>query len=203
MLIAHGIIYAACMATMLFIGVERSRELMWVWALVSISHFVADYLKRYITWKPFSVDQIIHCLFLITAWRIWGRYIQIKDFEEYDFPYFPGSGLAALLGVLLILRPIGLLIEKGDIWDFGDKTSDASRMIGYLERIVVFFLLIRGQYAAIGFVITAKSVARFPEIGKDGEGRLQAEYYFIGTMLSMVFVFMIALVLGLLAPPEV
>jgi hypothetical protein len=65
-------------------------------------------------------------------------------------------------------------------------------------------LLIFGEYGAIGFVISAKSIIRFPEINKQDEGDKKlpdkkAEYYLIGTLLSMVSTFLVATLLGLIS----
>lgn len=54
-----------------------------------------------------------------------------------------------------------------------------------LERVIVLLLLSAGQYAAIGFVLTAKSVARYNRISEDARF---AEYYLLGTLLSTAMV---------------
>jgi hypothetical protein len=67
-------------------------------------------------------------------------------------------------------------------------TSDADmdyrrgRVIGVLERLVVFVLVLHGQYTALAFVITAKSMARFKSL----DDREFAEYFLLGTLLSVV-----------------
>lgn len=60
------------------------------------------------------------------------------------------------------------------------KELNAGRIIGILERIIIFFFIIIGQYAAVGFVIAAKGVVRYKEL----ENRNFAEYFLIGTLLS-------------------
>ena len=50
------------------------------------------------------------------------------------------------------------------------------------------------QFSAMAFVLTAKSVARFKEIEQD---KNKAEYYLIGTLLSVVSAFAITVLLGL------
>jgi len=134
----------------------------------------------------------------------------------------------------LILKPVGILIEQGDIWDFNkaknregplgstdarlgqqhsrggtvlggggykstpdEAQKGAGKMIGYLERIIVFFLLINGQYGAIAFVIAAKSVMRFPEIRESDDASSLAEFYIIGTLLSIASVLVVTFLLGL------
>ena len=57
------------------------------------------------------------------------------------------------------------------------------RVIGMLERVLLFLILVQGEWAAVGFVIAAKSVVRFPELSK----RAFAEYYLLGTLASFLF----------------
>jgi hypothetical protein len=59
----------------------------------------------------------------------------------------------------------------------------AGRLIGILERMLIVILLIVGQYTAIGLVFAAKSLTRFDKISKDSKF---AEYYLIGTLLSIL-----------------
>lgn len=56
----------------------------------------------------------------------------------------------------------------------------------------MLFLISLGQYAAAGFVLTAKSIARYERISKDTEF---AEYYLLGTLLSAAIVLITAIVL--------
>lgn len=59
----------------------------------------------------------------------------------------------------------------------------AGMAIGYLERLLVFVFILAGQWAAIGFLVTAKSVFRFSDL-KMGQDRKLTEYILIGTLLS-------------------
>ncbi len=56
------------------------------------------------------------------------------------------------------------------------------RIIGNVERLIVLTLVCLGQFGAIGLVVAAKSLARFPLLS---ESRDFAEYYLIGTLMSM------------------
>jgi len=56
------------------------------------------------------------------------------------------------------------------------------RWIGILERVIVFALILMGQYGVLGFVLTAKTMARFKSLDK----RPFAEYFILGTLLSVV-----------------
>lgn len=207
-LVAHGMIYAACMASVLFIGVAYSRDLLWIFLAASILHLTVDLFKC--KWfiehkKIFSLDQLVHLAFLSLIWFIWGNGLVARGFVEYQLTHLPKSLLLIVLGLLYIWQPVGLLIKNGDIWDLSktEEKSDgtqkgAGQMIGYLERTIVFFLLLYAQYSAISFVIAAKSVIRFPEISQSSQKRALAEYYLIGTLLSMTSVFVVAVLLGLI-----
>ena len=95
---------------------------------------------------------------------------------------------AGLLGVLLSLNEANLLVRYV-IENFvrrpgepGKAEYDRGRLIGLLERLLFFFFVLQGQYSTLGFVLAAKGIARFKEL----ENRDFAEYFLIGTMLSIV-----------------
>lgn len=54
------------------------------------------------------------------------------------------------------------------------------RVIGLLERALLYFFVLQGQYGAIGFVLAAKAFTRFKAL----DDRPFAEYVLIGTLLS-------------------
>jgi len=55
------------------------------------------------------------------------------------------------------------------------------RIIGLLERTLLYFLVIFGYYAGIAVVVAVKSIARYREF----RNRNFAEYFLIGTLLSI------------------
>lgn len=60
------------------------------------------------------------------------------------------------------------------------------RLIGPLERILVFVLTLAGAYTLIAAVFAAKGIVRFPEISADGKSGNRAEYFLIGSLVSWV-----------------
>jgi len=77
-------------------------------------------------------------------------------------------------------------------------SPDAGRRIGELERILIYIFVVSGQWSAVGFLVTAKSILRFPEI-KDTDGKLDAdqtaayaEYVIIGTLSSFLVAIAVA-----------
>jgi len=68
-----------------------------------------------------------------------------------------------------------------------DRTAGAvdiarGRTVGALERALALTLVLLGQYAAVGWIIAAKSLARFKAL----EDREFAEYFLIGTLASLL-----------------
>lgn len=60
------------------------------------------------------------------------------------------------------------------------EEAKIGRWIGILEREIILILGLMGQYGAIGFVLTAKSLARFNQLNDQSF----AEKYLVGTLLS-------------------
>jgi hypothetical protein len=75
-----------------------------------------------------------------------------------------------------------------------DKTTGlkAGKWIGYLERILVTFIL-TGNIEGVGFLLAAKSIFRFGELSKASEIK-PTVYILIGTLAS----FSIAIIVGLI-----
>ena len=92
------------------------------------------------------------------------------------------------LFVLFKLFPVIKEKENGEL----DKSEyNAGRIIGMLERILIFFLVLSGQFTAIGLVIVAKGFTRFKEL----DDRYFAEYVLVGTFLSSLFSIAIAVII--------
>jgi hypothetical protein len=97
--------------------------------------------------------------------------------------------LAVILGWTLIVvngpaawRLIGRLLPSEPGMKVGEV--DPERMgatIGVLERLLVVVLVPAGGPAAVGFVVAAKTLARFKELNK----KHFAERYLLGTMASV------------------
>ena len=60
---------------------------------------------------------------------------------------------------------------------------EGGKLIGQLERFLIYLFVIAGYTEGVGFLVAAKSVFRFGEL-TDHTNRLEAEYITIGTMMS-------------------
>jgi hypothetical protein len=107
---------------------------------------------------------------------------------------FNGKGGTAVVRLILDSFPnlSGQLREdRADAYAMG-------LMIGILERFILFLMVLLGYWSALGFVIAAKSIARFKELDEKGF----ADYYLIGTLASVLVALLsgvtVNLLLGLL-----
>ena len=128
----------------------------------------------------FALDQVLHvsiisCLVLLGA--------------KNGSTYLPLDTLNLIFYVLLVGKPsnIAFKILFAKYQPTSKKKMDtitgAGSMIGFLERLVIGACLIYGQFASIGLVFTAKSIARYNKISEDPAF---AEYYLIGSLFSIL-----------------
>jgi Protein of unknown function (DUF3307) len=167
---------------------------------------------------PFMIDQALHLVSLIalTLWmpNLWaqglwapGAVVTGDDggilgtglwSEETPLPVNHLPALMVLLtGLILSTRAggfaVGLLMEpfaphlgKGDA---GKSLPGAGRVIGHLERGLIFALVLFGQAQGVGLLIAAKSILRFGAVKDD---RRLSEYVIIGTLASFGWALIVA-----------
>ncbi len=164
--------------------------------LIDVAKLVYQHERNKRTW--FFADQILHIIVLVAVvWYLDKPGVFLKALSDRI--------LIIATGLVVLIMPasftIRIILSKWtpDTTFKTDKLEtpsllQAGMMIGYLERILVFIFILNGQWAAIGFLMTAKSVFRFSDL-KMSQDRKLTEYILIGTLLS----FGIAIVTGLLA----
>lgn len=137
----------------------------------------------------FVVDQIAHVASLAgLAWLL---------IRFSGMPAFAGIGYTPLVvaaGFIACVRGAGFLIAKvaGRLIDENDLELDGlqhgGKMIGQLERCIIFLFIFTDQPMAIGFLFAAKSILRFEE----AKQQKLAEYILIGSLLSFSLAIAIA-----------
>ncbi|HEX6206847.1 MAG TPA: hypothetical protein VF058_00660 [Actinomycetota bacterium] len=83
-----------------------------------------------------------------------------------------------------IVRMAIFLVEKQIDLRVGEEQLKGGRIIGPLERWLIFSLVLSGNAVAAGFITAAKSLARFPELGRSANIRLDTEYLLVGSLVS-------------------
>lgn len=58
------------------------------------------------------------------------------------------------------------------------------RLIGPLERVLVFALTLAGIVGLLAAILAAKGIVRFPEISRDRDNGNRAEYFLVGSLVS-------------------
>lgn len=197
-LVIHSLL--AGILTLIFL---QSWEWWYAALFISVTHYIIDVWKlsqQKDDLKYFLLDQLFHLIIMILVWL----YL-INGFSQL-LPSLKGlinsvQFLAIVGGYLLVIFPAGFLIGKAtQRWQDEieptykmNSLEAAGRYIGIFERILVLTFIITDNFAAIGFLIAAKSILRFSDKTETG-ARKQTEYVLIGTLMS----FAITILLGLL-----
>lgn len=133
-------------------------------------------------------DQALHLLVLV------GVLYWISPFSLDITAVFTESSLLLITFLVFVTYVSGIVmrmllapyideVAKDDESGEGGSLKNAGTYIGMLERLFVFGFILMQQWAAIGLLITAKSVFRFGDLNK-GKNRKLTEYVLIGTLLS-------------------
>jgi len=175
---------------------------------IFLTHGLTDYIKATLKKESaysFVLDQAVHLAIisvitiLIASTKVLspnGSSTFWVDFLGKEFLKY----LILMSGLIVTIKAGGILIGLA-VKPFTDQLQESGegkttkgvpgprgfgnggRVIGYLERSLIFLLILIGQPGGIGFLIAAKSILRFGEI-KDHENRMEAEYIIIGTLMS-------------------
>jgi hypothetical protein len=149
-------------------GRRRASTLLVVEALIVIAALVAGtFLARLAT--P-SSDGL---------W--WGR----AGLLATGYLYVSGRGIVLIRSVLDLPS---LQMRRDDDRTAGAIDVARGRAVGSLERALALTLVLLGDYGAVGWIIAAKSLARFKQL----EDREFAEYFLVGTLAS----FLLAVLVG-------
>ncbi len=173
------------------------RNIAAVFVLSILIHGVIDILKsqvekysgrsilKYVTERnSYIIDQLMHITTLFLLAGIFNNDAVFRFSGELPFLLY----MRWFLVVLLIFKPANITF-KMLFSRFSPKEENpvsihgAGAVIGSLERILMLIFLALGQYASIGLIMTAKSIARYDKISKDP---VFAEYYLIGTLFSIL-----------------
>jgi hypothetical protein len=87
----------------------------------------------------------------------------------------------AIIATIAGGHAVGFLMSSFSETDLPKGLADGGRVIGLLERGLIFTLVLVNQPAGIGFLIAAKSILRFDSTSRDQKA---GEYVIIGTLAS-------------------
>jgi hypothetical protein len=112
-----------------------------------------------------------------------------------------GYVIAVFGGAVFVEWSLGHILADADleaIEEFrGRGLVEGEKFVGWLERFLVTTFVLAGGHTAVGLVLAAKIVVRYPEF-KDTRNHKVAEYVLIETMLSRTWAIVVSvLVLNL------
>ena len=165
-----------------------------------LAHLAIDWLKLRLVRSEtladgaatFLGDQAIHALTVfLTAWLItrppvWTLLAKLQWAQSaIEKPLIVSVVyMGVIFGGGYVVRFLTKPLTKQDMSILGETTNEmqnAGMYIGWLERFVVLTALVLQSPATVGLILTAKSIARYPEM----KSVRFAEYFLIGTLISM------------------
>lgn len=208
-LAVYSAVYAAVFFPILFVLV-KVRYAFLAYFFIVILHPLIDRSKILLERKYedktckfilFLVDQVLHILLILVVCFtfqleehtsfIYGKLMEWNHFRElviyvliFAIIWDPAS---------VFIKNLFQYLDRSNSGIAADEEPQIGRIIGKLERLIISILILCDQFGAVGFVLTAKSIARFKQL----EDRNFAEKYLVGTLTSTVIAFIVTLVLGL------
>jgi hypothetical protein len=181
----HGIVTAG------IVVILCGTHLWLVGIIIGMSHVALDGAKSFLKQNMlfFLADQALHLAILALCWAVFTGVTWDPDLLN-NLYHHPGLWLY-LCAVLFLTAPSGLLVEflttrwRVQISKLKSDSSSlekAGMLIGIIERLLIFFLVIIGKFEAIGLLIAAKSLLRFNEKDRPEE---KTEYLLVGTLISV------------------
>ncbi len=171
---------------------------------LGVVHTVTDIVRRAIVrdiperaFPGLMVDQAVHAAAILALWWFVAERSGSVQFADW-VPCGAGGAIATYGRIAAVAGGLALNWKGGtavvrrllarypevvpaEAGESGHQYA-MGRTIGCLERTLVFSLVLFGQWGALGFVIAAKSIARFREL----DDKSFADYYLIGTLASML-----------------
>ncbi len=150
--------------------------------LVFIFHGAIDLAKQQFadTWRLFCLDQGLHIASIVlTGWLLGGAIFDGLGMNWMIL--FAGFSISVQGAGFLIGKVASKIQAENNLGEALHGLKDGGKMIGQLERALIFLFVMTGQSAGIGFLVAAKSILRFGEAKDD---QTLAEYVLVGTLLS-------------------
>lgn len=142
----------------------------------------------------FILDQVVHFL-LITAALVWGGYLEMGAISTQIVHILRDERmLIYLFCYAFVTMPVWVLVKflayglvKGSAPDF---TSESSKYIGILERVLITTFVALGQFLLVPFVAIPRLVVDLPHV--TGE---RTSVYMVELLISMVLAVAVGLTL--------
>lgn len=206
-LVIHSLIYGGAYFAV-FLAFIGTSYITFPYIIIIIFHFLIDWIRiwlekrvanRTVVFAAFIIDQIAHILVIVFTYIIFNleakiNYIYVQMMQWTDFEKIIAYTLIFVIiwdpAAVFIKKLFSYLVDQQDN-SLDDNSAQIGRIIGKLERVIIVILVLCSQFGAIGFVLAAKSIARYKQL----EDKDFAERYLVGTLASAAIAFIITIVL--------
>jgi hypothetical protein len=221
--VLHGFIHYLCailLAGFFIPGSFFAVRTHLVIAALAVVHVLIDLAKMQLTAKrlihdgarAYAADQLAHFLTVALAAALLSPGMPTSAFTALvqnfrsmgtSFLAVPVIYASVIFGGGYLIRFLTRALAEGAESPTGEKPPEhlqnAGLYIGWLERFLVLTVLLLQSPAAVGLILTAKAIARYPEF----KSVRFAEYFLIGTLLSVSIAFVGGALLAHLLPAQV
>ncbi|MEO6471859.1 MAG: hypothetical protein ABIR57_08155 [Aeromicrobium sp.] len=193
-----AVVIAAIVAVLGFWGLGRQAHDLWlpIIGLVLVAAWVFGDRLPLPEGERWSLGGLSAAVLLILAFgqhldpsfgwlESWYESLAIDGLRGVQFDRF-----AVGFGYFLVLQNTANLIVRLVLSGAGPgvlgsaRTLKGGRILGPLERSFIFAMALSGQFTAVGAVIAAKGILRFPEISRADDDGNMAEYVLVGSFVS-------------------
>ncbi len=206
-LAGHAFVYTVVIAAATFLCIPF--DIVWLpFVVIAFSHFIIDWIRILVDKKLktpivhfslFVIDQMLHILIIYATNYMFALDGQTRDWLINLASMIPiEQVLRYVLIFVIILDPASVFVKKLSTYVSGAANNSSQKkeppvgnIIGKLERILTVILVLCNQIGAIGFVLTAKSLARYKQL----DNQSFAEKYLVGTLSSTAIAIIAALLL--------
>lgn len=196
-LFLHAIVYTIIGLIMFLLTFNKNV----IWYIVGfiLIHFICNTIKVLFFNENkkvlYIMEQLIHIIIIIVIASIYSVNhgdvslgFGISKFIN-NFGFSSNQFLRVVLILLIIFKPTNKIFKE--VFSYSKPVKEEAEegkiklgaTIGNMERLLIIIFLFVGQYAAIGLVLTGKSIARYSLIVNNKEF---AEYYLVGTLYSIL-----------------
>ena len=206
-LLLHCFIYFIVFEIIFFILFQCEKAFI-IGLIISVLHFLINYTvnklekyfpKRRLQLVFFSLNQLIHIVMIVGMYYILNLenltnnlYTKLQTYEDFKIIVLYTFVFSIILDpASVFIRKLFTSISPKIYHKTNLKELKAGNIIGKLERIIIAILLLNNQFGVMGFVLTAKSIARFKQM----ENKDFAEKYLIGTLTSFLIALISVLIL--------
>lgn len=187
---------------------------------LTLAHLLIDFFKIQLSRKnlvsdgswAYVSDQVVHFLTVVIAAGLIspaGSFSALASLLEKargvqnQIIAVPVIYIAVVFGggylVRFLTKALAENAENNSREKSREQLQNAGLYIGWLERFLVLTALLLKSPAMVGLIFTAKSIARYPEF----KSERFAEYFLIGTLLSLSIAILGAVLLLKLLPRQI